>query len=126
MVFTEEKKEDTYHYYTEDVFGKLTLESTVKLEPDVLDGTTLLILKQGKGAKVVEGEVKHTQGVLTYRLERAVQWEEAEEDIPLCEDTPTLTPEPENAFIAIYRGASHFLKRLRLSGEAFLQAWKRP
>lgn len=72
MIFTEQKIEDNYHYEVEDLFGKIKIDSPVKIKPDTLDMIVVYVLRANQKELLVE--VKEYKLKVTY--ERRIQWED--------------------------------------------------
>lgn len=84
MTFLEKKREGGFVYEVEDVFGKITIDSPIKLAKveikdgvervngDILDGLVLHILKENK----VEGLINK---VIKYIYEPAKPWDKDSE-----------------------------------------------
>lgn len=72
MIFTEQKIEDTYHYEVEDVFGKIKIDSPVKVKPNTLDMIVVYVMRMNQKELLVE--VKDYKIKTTY--ERREQWED--------------------------------------------------
>jgi hypothetical protein len=128
MLFAEKKITDGFNYWTEDVFGEVTIDSNLKLDAKMLDRITLLILKQEPGAETVNGEVRHDKGVVSYTLKRAPQWADLDDEElgeEICKNTPTSILERAKGIIVnallMIPGFS-WCKRFV---EAFLEAWRR-
>ena len=134
MLFTEKRAKENWEYWTEDVFGTVTINSTTKLDAKMLDRITLLILKQEPGAETVNGEVRHDTGVVSYTLKRRPRWEDLEDEElseEICKNTPTSTSETEEEYTArkglptwIYV-PDHILSWCKRFVGAFLEAWRR-
>jgi hypothetical protein len=122
MIFQEKKNKNGYTYKVEDVFGTIMIDSSVKLEPGILDDLVVLLLKTNMSAKIITGEVKHKTGVVQYRFERAPLWDNNDEP---CENTPISTPEPASAFTPTHRLRLPILSWCRRFAEAFREAWRK-
>ena len=79
MVFAEKKREQGFSYFAHNVIGEITIDSDTKLDKDILDGVIGVLMRQAGGAEIVEGTVRHSNGVVKYSLKRASQWQENEE-----------------------------------------------
>lgn len=128
MLFAEKKITDGFNYWTEDVFGEVTIDSTVKLDGKMLDKITMLILKQEPGAETVKGEVRHDDGVVSYTLKRAPQWQDDDEDEreeEICKNTPISILERAKGIIVTALLMIPGFKWCRRFAVAFLEAWRR-
>lgn len=121
MIFLEKKTDQGFNYEVQDVFGKMSIDSTIKLAGDLLDDLVVLIMKQGPGAETVNGEVKHDKGVVSYTFKRAPKWEDDDEP---CENSPTSTKEPANVFTAIVRWMRNVWSWYKRFVVAFREAWR--
>ncbi len=122
MIFQEKKNKNGYEYKTEDIFGTVTLVSTIKIEPEILDDIIVLLLKQNILAKTVKGTVRNGEEIISYEFIKRPIWEDEEEN--LCENTHTSISKPEKESIATPRfkiPAINWLKRFVV---AFRKAWK--
>lgn len=79
MLFAERKTEKGWSYETEDVFGTVRLESSVRLDGGTLDDVTLHLVTKGPLAARVAGDMTHPGGTLSYELVRRPAWDEEEE-----------------------------------------------
>lgn len=96
MVFAEKKTKDGFNYECTDLFGVINIESTTKLDADLLDELVWTVIKSNISAKTITGEVTHSGGVVKYVLERETQWSENDENDTneSWSDTPTSTKKP--------------------------------
>ena len=123
MIFLEKViSENEYEYTCEDVFGKVWMESNVKLDGDTLDGVISILLK-GKKSGTVEGTIKHTKGTLKYIFKPFPIWSDDEEEI--CEDTHISTKKPAREYIRIKLLKIPILSWLLRFAEAFREALKK-
>jgi hypothetical protein len=100
MLFLEKKiKENEYEYTCEDVFGKVVMESDVKLDGNILDGVISILLR-GKKAETVKGSIKHQKGTLKYIFNPFPTWSDEDEE-EICEDTHISTKKPAREYIRI-------------------------
>lgn len=61
MIFTEQKKEDKFHYEVEDVFGKITIDSPEQLKEDSLDMIVVYVLRMNqKELSINDNSIKIT------------------------------------------------------------------
>jgi hypothetical protein len=122
MIFQEKKVTTGYTYDVQDVFGTIHIESGVQLEPDILDGMVVLLLKQNITAQTINGTVKHAQGVVSYTFTRAPLWEDDKEP---CESTPTSTDTPESASTRTPRSPATIWYWCKRFVGAFREAWRK-
>lgn len=134
MRYLEHKTDEGYRYENEDVFGKITIESTEKLDGLILDNMVGLILRENTGAKLIEGTVKHSKGIVKYTFEKIPAWEDDDEEKPKeedkqkeepCENLPTSTKEPEKEYTQTKSSPIRILSWCRRFAEAFREAWKK-
>jgi len=78
MQFLEEKKENTFDYTVEDVFGKIILTSKKKLNSEILDAVFLAVFKTGDttSSKESVGYIEDLE--LHYRYIKRSAWEDIE------------------------------------------------
>lgn len=125
MIFRERKTENGYSYEIDDVFGSVCINSPAKLTCELLDDMVLLLLKQNIAAEEIRGEVKHKDGLVTYTFKKAKMWDEDDEEIKPCENTPTETKRPASAFIAILKLPTRITNWCKKFAGAFREAWKK-
>jgi hypothetical protein len=81
MTHAESKTKGGWRYETEDVFGKLTVESAERLDGSTLDSLVGLMLKTTKAA-TTSGEVNLPQGgTVNFNFVRAPSWDEEAENL---------------------------------------------
>lgn len=98
MVFTEQKKENKYHYECEDVFGKLEIDSDKQLSATILDELVVFFLRQSTNAQIIKGATEHENARIEYVFTKTPDWsddDDEDEEAP-CENTPTSTNEQAN------------------------------
>lgn len=78
MIFAERKTKTGYHYETEDVFGKLDIDSEKKLSKNSLDSIVLGVLQ----SKQPVGKIGDT---ISFTFKARSQWEEDEEITQISE-----------------------------------------
>ena len=126
MIFAERKTDTGYNYVVDEVFGTISIDSTVKLDGDKLDALTMLLLHQGGSAKEVTGTVEHDAGTVSYTFTKRSQWSEDDDMIDLCNtDIPTKTEKQAKRYRALPRFMGATYSWLRRFVAAFLEAWRK-
>lgn len=125
MIFAERATDTGFTYDLEDVFGKVHIEATEKLTPELLDGMVMTLLKGSPTAERIEGELEYESGKVAYQFIRASLWEEDDEEEPPCNDSPTSTPEQESENTRTVRSTAGILSWLRRFAGAFREAWRK-
>lgn len=133
MLYQEKKIETGFTYDVEDIFGKIHIESSTKLGPDLLDDLVVELIKQNTTAETISGEVKHSGGVVKYNYTRAPLWDESEDVVPtqdICTNIPTETEKQESWYLQILHSIYN-LAWVRTTNwcmkfvAVFREAWKR-
>jgi len=103
MVFAEKKTNEGFHYFTEDVFGKLDIYTDQKVDGDLLDQIVGLALDSGGSAKRSEVQVEHPDIKINYVLERSSQWQEngKHDTDEAWSDTPIKTKRLERLYALV-------------------------
>lgn len=136
MIFQEKKTEKGFSYYTEDVFGKLYIQATIQIKPELLDDLVVFMLKRMKhnmAAKEITGKVElptKAKDVIEYKFEPAELWSEDDDDEELneqtlCESIRTSIKKPADVFIVTGRLMMKTLNWCRKFAAAFRVAWKK-
>jgi hypothetical protein len=99
MIFAEKKTENGFCYELEEVFGKVTLDSKVKLDGASLDAIVLGLMHNQSSEGNIGEKIK-------YKFERRSQWEEIEEAPEACDCD---IPEKRES---LFTKAINFIKRL--------------
>ncbi len=124
MIFQERKIETGFHYTVEDIFGVIDIESSTKLEPDILDEMVVVLLRQNLNAREISGEVKHGDGIVKYVFKPRPIWEDDDEKNK-CKDTLTSIKKQENASTQTRLSRIPLLNWFRRFAGAFREAWKK-
>ncbi len=125
MIFQEKKIENGYIYEVEDVFGNISIESDTKIKGDILDDMVVLLLKKNLSAEIINGEIKHKDGVVKYTFKRAPIWSEDEEEKNQCENSPTSIKKQEKEFIQTIKSKILIWSWFKKFAVAFREAWKK-
>lgn len=126
MIFAERKTDTGYNYVVDEVFGTISIDSTVKLDGDKLDALTMLLLHQGGSAKEITGTVEHDTGTVSYTFTKRSQWSEGDDMIELCNtDIPTKTEKQAKPSTAIPHCVTLIYSWCRRFVGAFLEAWRK-
>lgn len=135
MIFIEKKivdestQQEKFEYTLHEVFGKVEMKSDSKLSPDLLDGVVGVLLAQNISAERLEGEVKHTNGVVKYVFNKRPMWEKddtleidlgefSKRDEP-CTNSHISTQKPVNGFTPILKFGFQISNWLRKFVEGF-------
>jgi len=132
MIFKEQKIElegemgmvPGYSYDVDDVFGEMHIESTEKIEPDILDEIVVVLLRQNIAAQTVRGTIKHKDGVIAYSFKKRPVWSDDDEKEP-CESTPTSTTEQDTVSIRTILLNVPIIRWIARFVVAFLEGWKK-
>jgi len=120
MIFTERKTEDGYRYETNDIFGTVLIETKdTRLDSDILDGIVMLLLRSNISAGTVTGEVDTGTGTVHYEFVKKSQWEDDDEDIEICDNTPISTQEQVNEYTPTKRYSGSIFGLYAKFAEAF-------
>lgn len=127
MIYLESKIQDGafqngYRYEINDVFGKIVMQSSIKLDGEILDSITATIIKQKIPAGKIEGDIIHESGKLQYLFEKTPQW--GEEKIKECENLHTKIIKPEKWYTVISRLPKKITNWCKRFAEAYQQAGK--
>ena len=110
MVFQERKKKDGYIYDVHDLFGHVNIESSNKLEADILDEIVMILLKQKTGVKTIIGEISHNEDAIKYTFKKADLWTDDEDEKTSTESVPEQSEQLGGVFYRCHRFVNAFRK----------------
>jgi hypothetical protein len=100
MIFKEQKIKNGYKYELNEIFGDLTLESSIQLQAEVLDELVVLLLKQKTKSQEIVGEVKNEDGEIKYKFVKRSLWEDDKNET--CKNTPTSIQKTAKEYIVMF------------------------